>query len=81
MATGVQAMVELAIPGAGEAVADDVAGGGLDRRGAGVGGKRRGGAEPVDGADQGEDLAGEQVPDAVQLGQGGTTGLNRCGDL
>jgi hypothetical protein len=58
MATGVQAVVELAVAGAGESVADDLAGGGLDRGGAGVGGKRRSGAKPVDTADQGEDVAG-----------------------
>jgi hypothetical protein len=46
----VQAMVELAIAGAGKPVADDVAGGRLDRSGAGVGGKRRSRAEPIDTA-------------------------------
>ena len=70
----VQAMVELAIAGAGEPVADDIAGGGLDGGGAAVGGKRRGGAEPIDRADHSEDLAGQQSADAVHLGQGGTAG-------
>ena len=37
----VQAMIELAIAGARQPVADDVTGGGLDRGGTGVGGKRR----------------------------------------
>jgi hypothetical protein len=39
---GVQAAVELTIAGAGEAMASDIAGGGCDRCGAGVGGERVG---------------------------------------
>ena len=38
---GVQTTVELAVSGAGEAMAGDVAGGCRDRGGAGVGGERR----------------------------------------
>lgn len=76
-----QAMVELAISRAGKPVADDIAGGGLDRGGAGVGGKRRGGTEPIDRADQSKDLADQQSADAVQLGQGGTAGGDGGGDL
>ena len=53
---GVQAAVELPVSGAGEPVADDVAGGDLDRCGSGVGGERRRRAEPVDIADAGQDL-------------------------
>ena len=53
MATGAQAIVELTTPGVGEPVADDITGGGLDRGGADVGGKRRGEAEQVDGAYEG----------------------------
>jgi hypothetical protein len=53
MATGAQAIVELTTPGVGEPVADDIAGGGLDRGGTDVGGKRGGEAEQVDGADEG----------------------------
>jgi hypothetical protein len=61
----VQAGIELAVSGAGEPVAHDVAGGHLDQGGAGVGSKRRRGAESTDVADPGEDLAGEQVADSV----------------
>jgi hypothetical protein len=50
------AVVELAIPCARQAVADDVAGAHLDRCSAGVGGKRCGRAEPASVADPGEDF-------------------------
>ena len=66
-----QAAVELTVAGAGESVADNVAGGHIDRGGAGVGGERSGGAESVDRADPAEDLAGGQRADTEQLGQGG----------
>jgi hypothetical protein len=61
----VQAGIELAVSCAGQPVAHDVTGGHLDRRGAGVGSKRRRGAKSADGADPDEDLAGEQVADSV----------------
>jgi hypothetical protein len=44
-----KAAVELSVAGAGESVADNVAGGHVDRGGTGVGGERGGGAESVDG--------------------------------
>jgi hypothetical protein len=55
----VQAGIELAVSGSGQPVAHDVTGGHLDRRGAGVGSKRRRGRESADVADPGEDLAGQ----------------------
>jgi hypothetical protein len=66
----VQAGVQLPIPGAGQAMTDDVAGGHFDRCGAVERGERGGGAEAGDRADSGEDLAGQQGADAVELGQG-----------
>jgi len=68
---GVQAAVELAVPGPGESVAHDVAGGDLDRRCAGVGGERCRRPEPGDVPDPGEDFPRGQIADAAQLGQGG----------
>jgi hypothetical protein len=68
---GVQTTVELAISSPGESVADDVTGGHLDRRGAGVGGKCRRGAKPSDVTDPGQDLRGGQLADAAQSSQGG----------
>jgi hypothetical protein len=56
-------------PGPGQSVADDVAGGHFDRRGAVERGERCGRAEPVDGPDPGENLAGQLAADAVELGQ------------
>jgi hypothetical protein len=41
----VEAEVELTVAGAGESVADNVAGGHIDRCGTGVGGERGGGAD------------------------------------
>ena len=78
---GVQAAVELAVPGAGESVAHDVSGGHLDGGGAGVGGERGGGAEAVHVPDPGEDLPGVEVTDSAQLGQGAAAGLDGVGDL
>ena len=75
MATGVQPIVELATPDVGEPVANDTAGGGLDRGGAGVGGKRRGEADQVDGADEGEDLAGDA---STQPARASIGGLQQC---
>jgi hypothetical protein len=65
----VQAGVQLSIPGARQAVTDDVAGGHFDRCGAVERGERCGGAEAGDRADSGKDLAGQQGADAVELGQ------------
>ena len=53
----VEAEVELAVAGAGEPVSDNVSGGHVDWGGTGVGGERGGGAESIDGADPGQDLA------------------------
>src|SRR5919202_756741 len=69
------------LPGPSQPVAHDIAGGHLDRGGAGEGSKRRRGRESADVADPGEDLAGQQVADAVQLGQRTAAGLNSTGDL
>jgi hypothetical protein len=77
----VQAVIELAIAGAGKPVADDISGGGLDRGSAGVGGKRRSGTGPINTADQSEDFAGQQRADAVQRSHGGLAGGHRGGDL
>jgi hypothetical protein len=52
-------------------MADHVAGGHLDRGGAGIAGERRGRAEPANITDAGEDLAFDQRSGAVQFGQGG----------
>ena len=71
----VQAVVELAIAGPGETVAHDVAGGHLDRCGAGVAGESGRGAESGDGADPAQDFGRGQRADAVQLGEGGTEAL------
>ena len=68
---GVQGAVQLPVSGAGKTVADDVAGGRLDRRGAGVAGERGGRTEPVDRTDPSEDLARVQRSDPAQLGQRG----------
>lgn len=54
---------------------------GTSIRGAGVGSKRRGGAELPDATGLGEDLAGQQVTDPAELGQGAAVGLDGCGDL
>ncbi len=71
-----QAAVELSVAGAGESVADNVAGGHVDRGGSGVGGERSRGAESVDRAHPAEDRARGQRADTEQLGEGGPG----CGD-
>ena len=78
---GVEAAVELAVSRAGEPVTHDVAGGGFDGRGSGVGGEGRGRSEPVDVPDPGQDLPGGLGRDANQVGQGGPAVLYCFGDL
>jgi hypothetical protein len=53
---GVQAAVELAVTGTGEAMAGDIARGGCDGCGSGVGGERIRGAEAVDVTHAGRDF-------------------------
>ena len=59
-------------------MADNIAGGHVDRGGAGVGGERGGGTETIDCADPAEDLARGQRADTAQLGQSGA-GVGDCG--
>jgi hypothetical protein len=77
----VQGMVELTIPSAGKPVPFHVAGGHLNRRGAGIGSERRCGTEPAHAADPGQDLACEPGPNAVELGECGAGVLDRGGDV
>jgi len=77
----VQAGVQLAVPGPGQAVADDVAGRHFDGSGAVERGERRGGAEPADGPDPGEDLACQLGADAVELGERAPGLGDRGGDV
>lgn len=77
----VRTVIELAIAGAGEPVADDIAGRGLDRGSAGVGSKRPSGTKPINTADQDKDLASQQRADPVQLSQGDIAGGHSGGDL
>jgi hypothetical protein len=67
----VQGVVEPAVAGPGQPVADDLAAGGLDRSGAGVGGEVVLGREPSDVADLAQQLGGQDGADAEQLGEGG----------
>jgi hypothetical protein len=79
--SGVWAVVELAVPSPGQAVAHDIARGCFDGSGAGVGGERRAGVKAVDVADPGEDLPSGEIADAAKLGQGGATGSDRGSDV
>jgi hypothetical protein len=63
----VQDPVEPPVPGAGEPVPLLLAGGGVDRGGAGPGGEVRAGAEPGDVADVAEDPGGADRADAIEL--------------
>jgi hypothetical protein len=61
-ATGVQAGVELAAPGAGEPVTDDVTGGHLNGGGAVEGGERRSGAEAAESPGRARILPASRFP-------------------
>ena len=77
----VQGVVELAVTGAGEPVAHDVAGGHLDRRHAAEGGEGCRLPEPADRAGAGQDLGGHHVTDTEQPGEGaarGRDGVAEC---
>jgi len=63
--------VELSVPGAGEPVADNVAGRYVNRGGTGVGGERGSWAESADGTHPAEDRARSQGADTGQFGEGG----------
>ena len=69
--------VELAVAGAREPMAVNISGRYVDRGGAGVGGERGRGAEPIDRADPAEDLASRQRADTDQVGQSGAGVVNR----
>ncbi|GJF03505.1 hypothetical protein PSD17_24650 [Pseudonocardia sp. D17] len=77
----VQAAVELAVPGSGQAVADGVAGGDLNGRGAGIGGEGCRRTEPAYVPDSSEDLAGGQITEAAKLGESAAAGRNGSADL
>jgi hypothetical protein len=65
----VQRVVQTPVSGPGEPMPDLLAGGGIDGCGAVVGGEVILGREPVDRFDLGEDAAGDDRADAVELGQ------------
>jgi hypothetical protein len=67
-------VVELAVAATGESVDASVAGGDLDRCGAGVGGEVISAGEAVDVADEAEHRRGDYWSDAVDLGEGGLRG-------
>ena len=64
-------MIELAVPGPGQPVADDLAAGGLQGGGAGVGSEVVLAGEPTDVADLAEEGGDQHRPDPEQLQQAG----------
>jgi hypothetical protein len=77
----VQRVVEAAIASAGEAVSDLLAGGGIDGCGAVVGGEVVPRREAVDVLDLGQDSAGDDRADAVEIGQVRSAGRDEFADL
>jgi hypothetical protein len=77
----VETEVELAVAGAREPMAENISGRYVDRGGAGVGGERGRGAEPIDRADPAEDLASRQRADTDPVGQSGAGVVNRGLDV
>src|SRR5207247_10915688 len=77
----VQGVVDPPVPGPGQAVADLVAGGDVDRGGAVIAGEGVLGGEPCHVADLGENPPGDHRPDAVEGGQGGAGRGDQGGDL
>jgi hypothetical protein len=77
----VQRMVDTSVAGSGESVADLVAGGRVDRGGSVVGREVVLGRESVDGRDFGEDAAGDDGADAVEVGQVGAGAVDEFADL
>jgi hypothetical protein len=77
----VQGVVDAPVAGAGESVSDLVAGGRVDRCGAVVGGEMVLAREPVDGLHLGQDPAGDDRPDPVELGQRGAGAGDELVDL
>jgi hypothetical protein len=77
----VQRVIQPPVPGAGKAVADLLAGRHVDGRGAVVGGEVMPRREPVDGLDLGQDPAGDQWADAIQVGQVRARGIDQRSDL
>ena len=67
-------VVGLAVAGPGEAVADLLAGGGVQGRGAGPGREPVAVGEPGDVADVGQDPGGDDGPDTGQVHQGASRG-------
>jgi hypothetical protein len=64
-------VVEVAVPGPGQPVADDLAAGGLQGGGAGVGGEVVLAGEPADIANLTQEGGGQHRPDPEQLQQAG----------
>ncbi|HEY2305091.1 MAG TPA: hypothetical protein VGI05_04345 [Streptosporangiaceae bacterium] len=77
----VQCVVDPPVPGAGQAVADLVSGGDIDRRGAVVAGEGVLGGEPGHVTHFGQDPPGDHLADAEQAGQAGTGRGDQGGDL
>ena len=74
----VQDPVDLPVAAAGEPVADVVAGGGVDRCGAGPGGEVAAVGEPGDVADLDQQPGSTGGADAVQVKQAGAGGPDQC---
>jgi hypothetical protein len=77
----VQRVIDAPISSSGKSVPHLVTGGGVDGCGAVVGGEVVLGREPVDGLDLGEDAAGDDWPDSVEVGEVGAGGLDEFVDL
>ena len=67
----VQGVIQHAVPGPGQPVADDLAAGGFQRRGAGVGGEVILAGEPADVADLAKEPGRQHGTDPEQLQQAG----------
>jgi hypothetical protein len=77
----VQGVVQAPIAGSGEAVPNLFAGGGIDGCGAVVGGEVVPGREAVDVLNLGQDPAGDDRANAVEIGQVRCAGRDELADL
>jgi hypothetical protein len=77
----VQRVIQAPVAGSGEAVSDLLAGGGVDGCGAVVGGEVVPAREAVDVLDLGQDPAGDDRADAVEIGQVRSAGRDELTDL
>jgi hypothetical protein len=74
-------MVDAPVPGSGKSVPYLVPGGGVNGRGAVVGGEVVLAREPVDGLDLGEDAAGDDRPNTVKVNEMRASALDEVLDL